>query len=236
MGETLEAQPAAWMLVCGGHHDESVAPRPSVAKRPLLYAVARRGLPNLIESTIVPAVMFFVFVKMVNAPIAMAAVLVWAYAAILRRVLRGSRIPAILILATLGLTVRTLVGLVSGSTFAYFIQPIATTVALAVVFLGSVVIGRPVIARLAHDFCPIAPEVANRPAVSRLFGGLTVLWAGVHVVTAAITFGMLVSMPVATFVAFKTVACLAVTVFAIVVTILWALRIVHSEKLVFATP
>jgi hypothetical protein len=43
-------------------------------------------------------------------------------------------------------------------------------------------------------------------------------------------------MPVATFVAFKTVACLAVTVFAIVVTILWALRIVHSEKLVFATP
>jgi hypothetical protein len=58
----------------------------------------------------------------------------------------------------------------------------------------------------------------------------------VHVVTAAITFGMLVSMPVATFVAFKTVACLAVTVGAIVVTILWALRIVHSEKLVFAAP
>jgi hypothetical protein len=166
----------------------------------------------------------------------MAAVLVWAYASILRRVLVGSRIPAILVLATLGLTVRTLVGLVSGSTFAYFIQPIATTVALAVVFLGSVAIGRPVIARLAHDFCPIAPEVAGRPAVSRLFGKLTVLWAGVHVVTAAITFGMLVSMPVATFVAFKTVACLAVTVGAIVLTILWALRIVHSEKLVFAAP
>jgi intracellular septation protein A len=242
MGEVLAAQPAppapsaSWMLVCGGHHDESATPRPTVAKLPLLCAVARRGLPNLIESTIIPALMFFVFVKVLNAPIAMAAVLVWAYAAILRRVLLGSRIPAILVLATLGLTVRTLVGLVSGSTFAYFIQPVATTVALAVVFLGSVVIGRPVIARLAHDFCPIAPEVAGRPAVLRLFGGLTVLWAGVHVVTAAITFGMLVSMPVATFVAFKTVACLAVTVGAIVVTILWALRIVRSEKLVFATP
>jgi hypothetical protein len=166
----------------------------------------------------------------------MAAVLVWAYVAILRRVIRGTPIPAILLLATLGLTVRTLVGIVSGSTFAYFIQPVATTVALAVVFLGSVVIGRPVIARLAHDFCPIAPEVAARPAVLRLFGGLTVLWAGVHVVTAAITFGMLVSMPVATFVAVKTVACLAVTVGAIVITILWALRIVRSERLVFSTP
>jgi len=223
------------MLVAGAHHDGSSAvPRPTIAKRPLLYAVARRGLPNLIESTIIPAVMFFVVVKMINAPIAMAAVLVWAYAAILRRVVRGSRIPAILVLATLGLTVRTLVGLLSGSTFAYFLQPIATTVALAAVFLGSVLIGRPVIARLAHDFCPIAPEVAGRPAVLRLFGGLTVLWAGVHVATAAITFGMLVSMPVATFVAFKTLACLAVTVGAIVVTILWALRIVRSEKLVFA--
>jgi hypothetical protein len=71
--------------------------------------------------------------------------------------------------------------------------------------------------------------------VLRLFGGLTVLWAGVHVVTAAITFGMLVSMPVATFVAFKTVACLGVTIGAIVITIFWALRIVRSERLVFAS-
>jgi phospholipid/cholesterol/gamma-HCH transport system permease protein len=110
----------------------------------------------------------------------------------------------------------------------------ATTVALAVVFLGSVVIGRPVIARLAHDFCPLAPEVAARPAVLRLFGGLTVLWAGVHIVTAAITFGMLVSMPVATFVAFKTLTCLGVTIGAIVITIMCALRVVRNERLVFA--
>ncbi len=234
MSETIAANPAAWMLIGGGHPDSLPADRASVAKLPLLTAVARRGLPNLIEATIVPAVMFFVVVTTVNAPLAMAAVLAWAYVAILRRVVRGARVPAILVLATLGLTVRTLVGLVSGSTFAYFLQPIATTVALAAVFLGSVLIGRPVIARLAHDFCPIAPEVAGRPAVLRLFGGLTVLWAGVHAATAAITLGMLVSMPVATFVAVKTVACLAVTVGAIVVTIFWALRIVRSEQLVFA--
>ena len=197
---------------------------PTCEKLPLLHAVARRGLPNLIEATVIPAVMFFVVVKTINVPVAMAAVLVWAYVAILRRVVRGTPIPAILVLATLGLTVRTPVGLVSGSTFAYFIQPIATTVALAALFLGSVVIGRPIIARLAHDFCPLAPDVAARPAVLRLFGGLTVLWAGVHIVTAAITFGMLVSMPVATFVAFKTLTCLAVTIGAIVITIFWALR------------
>jgi hypothetical protein len=233
MGEVIAVKAAPWMLVDGGGADGPKV-HPTCEKLPLLNAVARRGLPNLIEATVIPAVMFFVVVKTINAPVAMAAVLVWAYVAILRRVVRAIPIPAILVLATLGLTVRTLVGRVSGSTFAYFIQPIATTVALAVLFLGSVVIRRPVIARLAHDFCPLAPEVAARPAVLRLFGGLTVLWAGVHIVTAAITFGMLVSMPVATFVAFKTLTCLAVTIGAIVITILWALRVVRSERLVFA--
>lgn len=208
--------------------------RPHQAKMPLLMAVTRRGLPNLAESTLVPAVLFFVLVTTTNAFIAMAAVLVWAYGSILRRVFSGTRIPAILVLATMGLTVRTLVGLVSGSTFVYFVQPVATTIVLAVVFLGSALIGRPVIGRLAHDFCPMDEGLADRPAVARLFGGLTVLWAGVHLITALTTLGMLIAMPVAMFVAVKTVTCFAISVAAVVVTIWWALRIVHSERLVFA--
>jgi hypothetical protein len=233
MSETIAVKLAPWMLVGGGRTDDPPVGDPTSGKRSLLYAVARRGLPNLVEATVIPAVMFFVAVKTINVPVAMAAVLVWAYVAILRRLVRGTKVPAILVLATMGLTMRTLVGLASGSTFAYFIQPIATTVALAAVFAGSVVIGRPVVGRLAHDFCPLAPEVARRPAVLRLFGGLTLLWALVHIVTAAITFGMLTTMPVATFVALKTVACLSVTIGAIGITIVWALRVVHSEQLVF---
>jgi hypothetical protein len=214
------------------HREQQGAHRQS--RIPLLLAVARRGIPDLLESTIVPAVLFFVLVTMVNAPVAMAAVLTWAYGALLRRVLRGSRIPALLVLGTVGLTVRTLIGLLSGSTFAYFVQPVATTVVLAAVFLGSAMIGRPVIAKVAHDFCPIAAEVTHRPAVTRLFGNLTMLWAGAQLLTAGITFAMLVSMPVAMFVAVKTVAALAISVAAVVVTISWALRTVHSEQLVFA--
>ena len=63
---------------------------------------------------------------------------------------------------------------------------------------------------------------------------LTVLWAGVHLLTAATTLGMLMTMPVTTFVAVKTVTCLAITVSAIAVTILWALRTARREHLVFA--
>lgn len=201
----------------------------------MLLAVGRRSLPHVVEATIVPAVLFAVVVATIGAGVAMAVALGWAYVAVLRRVVTRRAVPSILVLATLGLTIRTLVGLVSGSTFAYFAQPVATTVALAAVFLGSVLIGKPVIARLAHDFCPISPEVATRPGVLRLFAGLTVLWAGVHLLTAATTLSMLVSMPVATFVAVKTVTCLAITALAVVATIWCALRTARSEGLVFAS-
>ena len=114
--------------------------------------------------------------------------------------------------------------------FFYFLQPLATTVALGFVFLGSVLVGRPLISRLAHDFCPIAPEVLLRPAVVELFVGLTVLWAGVHLLTAATTFGMLVSMPVATFVLVKTLTSLSITATAIALTVSWSIRIARREN------
>lgn len=227
-------EPPAWMLTARTRSDAERAGSAKLLKRPILLAVARRGIPNLVEATIIPAILFLVLVMTIGPAVAMIAVLAWSYGAILRRVLRAKRIPAILLLATLGLTVRTLVGLASGSTFAYFVQPIATTVALAVVFVGSVVIGRPVIARLADDFCPITSEVASRPAVCRLFAGLTILWAGVHLLSAATTFVMLVSMSVPMFVTLKTVASFGITVSAVVVTIVWALNTARREDLVFA--
>jgi hypothetical protein len=222
------------MLVADGAPSGHGTTRPPLAKGRILSAVARRGLPNIVEATLIPSSLFILLVATAGTAIAMVGVFAWSGAAILRRVVRGAPIPALLVLATIGLVVRTSVGLLSGSTFAYFLQPIATTVALAAVFLGSVLIGRPVIARLAHDFCPLDIDVARRPAVVELFAGLTVLWAGVHLLTAAATLGMLMTMPVTTFVAVKTVTCLAITVCAIVVTILWALRTARREHLVFA--
>jgi hypothetical protein len=153
---------------------------------------------------------------------------------VLRRLAFRQRIPSILMLGTLGIVVRTFVGLMSGSMFAYFLQPLGTTVALGALFLGSALVGRPVIGRLAHDFCPIAPEVADRPAVVQLFVGLTVLWAGVHLLTAMTTFGMLVSLPVPTFILVKTITSMSITVAAIVFTVSWSIRIARRENLVFA--
>jgi hypothetical protein len=222
------------LLVARPKGDDGEVHGPEFSKPTILAAVARRSLPNLIEATVVPAVLLYVLVVFVSGTVAIIGAMAWAFVAVARRLVVRKPIPAILILGTLGLVVRTLVGLLSGSMFAYFLQPLGTTVALGALFLGSVLIGRPVIGHLAHDFCPIAPEVASRPAVVQLFVGLTFLWAGVHILTAATTFGMLVSLPVPAFILVKTVTSFAITIAAVVLTVSWSIRIARREDLVFA--
>jgi intracellular septation protein A len=229
----MDASPATnvcSMLVAATSTDE---PGGHLSKPRVLAVLGRRSLPSLLEATVIPAVIFYVFLVNVGPGAAMLAVLAWSYGAVVRRLVSGRRIPAILMLAVLGLTVRTIFGIMSG-TFIYFLQPVVTTLALAAVFLGSLMFGRPIIGRLAGDFCPLSPEIANRPAVLRLFSGLTLLWAGVHLLTAATTFALLVSLPTESFVALKGVACLAITIGAIVLTVSWSIRTARAEDLVMA--
>ena len=214
--------------------DETRTATSTLPRRRVLAAVARRGLPGIIEASLVPSALFLIVTGAATATIAMLAVLVWGSTNILRRVLRGKSVPAVLLLAMGGLTFKTVVGVVSGSTFAYFLQPVATTVAIGAAFFGSVLVGRPLIARIAHDFCPISPEVAARPSVVRLFAGLTVLWATVQLVNAGATLGMLFSLPTTLFVVLKPAASLLVSAAAVTITVCWALRTAHREDLVFA--
>jgi hypothetical protein len=200
----------------------------------VLAAVARRGLPGIIEASVVPSALFLLVTGSFGATAAMVAVLVWGYGTMLRRVVRGKEVPSVLVLAMFGLTIKTIVGVVSGSTFAYFLQPVATTVAVGAAFFASVLVGRPLIARIAHDFCPISPEVAARPAVVRMFVGLTILWATVQLANAGATLGMLFSLPTTLFVVLKPASSLLISAAAVAITVCWALRIAHREELVFA--
>lgn len=230
-GALVKSRP---MLVASDQETRCAIEDAKFSKRSVLLVIGRRSLPHLLEATLIPAVLFWVALNTLGAGAAMIAVFLWTTGAIVRRVVRGHRIPGVLILATIGLMVRTLVGILTGSTFMYFMQPIATTVVLAGVFLGSVLIGRPLVATLAADFCPIDADLSSRPGVMQLFSGLTILWAAVHLANAAATFGLLVSLPTATFVALKTGACLAITFTGVLLTITWAIRIARAENLVFA--
>ena len=212
--------------------DPSTHPQPLVlSKLAIVAAVARRSGPHVIEATVIPAVLFYGCFMAAGIGAAYVAALGWSYAALGRRLVRRYPVPPILVLGIIGITVRTLVAVISHSSFIYFFQPILGTVAMGCVFLISVGIGRPLIGRLADEFWPITPEVAARPGVMRLFRRLTLLWAAVNLASAALTMVLLVSLPLGVFLAVKQVSGLAVTAGAVFLTVSLSLRTARREGL-----
>jgi hypothetical protein len=203
----------------------------SPSKLSVVKAVGRRMVPYLIEATIIPTALFYVFLITFELKWAIVAALAWTYTAIGRRLVTGSPISGLLVLATLGISVRTVVYLLSGNSFVYFLQPIMRTLATAAVFALSVCVGRPLIARFAGDFCPLTPDVQRRTAVVQLFRRLTYLWAGVNALTAAATLTLLLTVPVAVFVVTATVSAWIITCSGVVLTVSEAVRTASREGL-----
>jgi hypothetical protein len=177
-------------------------------------------------------VLFYVCLMAIGLEAAYLSALAWSYAALGRRLASRRPVPPLLVLGVIGITVRTLVAVVSRSSFVYFFQPVLATVAMGFVFLISIPIGRPLIGRLAGEFWPITADEAARPGILRLFRNLTLLWAAVNFASAALTLSLLVSLPLAAFLPVKQLAGFGLSGMAIFVTITLSLRAAHREGLV----
>ena len=208
-----------------------VAWRMSPSKVSVVKAVTRRMVPYLVEATLIPTALFYVFFITFGLVWAILAAVGWTYAAVGRRVITGRSVPALLMLATLGISLRTGVYLLSSNSFVYFVQPILRTVATGAFFAMSVIVGRPLIARFAADFCHLSSDVASRPEVVRLFRRLTYLWAGVNALAAAVSLTLLLTLPVAVFVGAETAAAWVITCSGVALTVSDSVRTARREGL-----
>jgi intracellular septation protein A len=200
-----------------------------LSRSSVFVAVVRRSGPHLLEASLIPTGLFYGCLVMAGLGTAYAAALIWLYASVLVRVLRHRPIPPLLVLAVIGITVRTTVSITSGSSFVYFAQPVANSLVMAGVFLISIVLGRPLIEKLALEFWPLTPELLALPSVTQLLRGLTFLWAGVNLAMGLTTLTLLLCLPLATYVAVKQFASLAITGTGIAITIDRAMRIARQE-------
>jgi hypothetical protein len=213
--------------------DTTVAADVDTAPLPLpkLRAIARHAVPNLIECTLVPTLIFSVVLQLSGLVTASLAALGWSYAMLVRRLIMRIRVPGLLMLTCLGLTVRTVVVVASGSAFIYFLQPIAATTLVGLTFLASSLTKSPMVDRLAKDFCPLTDDIVGRRRVKRLFRRLTVMWAAVNLLNAAVTCWLLLTQSLAVFVAVKPLSAMVVTWTAVAVTVMWSLRVARQEGL-----
>src|SRR5688572_999291 len=174
--------------------------RTNPTKRSVMVAVLRRLWPCLLEATLIPTALCYAGLLIHGLGLGIAAASIWTYLAVGRRIASGRPVPGLLVLATLGLSVRLTLYILNDNAFVYFLQPIARSSATAVLFALSAMLGRPLIARFAGDFCSFTSDVEARPAIEALFRRLTYLWASAQAALAVINMTLLLTVPVTVFI------------------------------------
>jgi intracellular septation protein A len=191
--------------------------------------MARYALPNILEGTVWPFVMFYVFLWATNVWGALLAALAYSYIGVARKLMRGERVSGLLAITTLTLTVRTILGLASGSVVVYFLQPSLAKAALAAVLLFSLTGKEPLLVKLARDFVPLSEDVMTRPCVRRFFVHATVLWVVLLLVHSGLATYVLLNESVSFYVAFKSVLNLVVKGGGIALSFAWFVFIARSN-------
>ncbi|MGE0139555.1 MAG: VC0807 family protein [Ilumatobacteraceae bacterium] len=197
----------------------------------VVFAVARRLLPYLVEATMIPTALYYAGLVTLGQMWGIVAAAAWTYVSVARRILHRKPVPGLLVVASVGISVRVGTYLVNESSFVYFVQPIIKTVATALLFAVSVIVGKPLVARFAADFCTFGDDVGRRPAIVSLFRRLTFLWAGAQITIAGAHLALLLTVPVAVFVG--TAAAIAWTVMCagVVLTVADAVRTTRNDGL-----
>ena len=197
----------------------------------------RHALPNVIEGKLLPAALFIGLLEVWGTRTAVLGALAFALAAMVGRVARSKTIPGILWLTTLGLLARTIAALATGSVIIYFLQPTIATALVGFAFLISVPLRKPLVERLALDFCPLDDETRNHPQLQRFFRHVSLWWAFTSMVNFGITLWMLLSQSATTFVVVKSFLGPVTTTVTLAVAFLWfrAMMAASGTTVVFAT-
>jgi intracellular septation protein A len=191
---------------------------------PSLRQVARRAVPQVVDGAVLPVVLFVSVDRFAGVGLAMVAGLSWSAIAILRRALRSRRVPAMCILGTGMLAVRSTLVLTTGSAFLYFLQPTVGTAVVALAFLLSVPAGQPLSGRFAGDFVTLPVDLLRERHVQRFFVHNSMMWALVGLINASVAYLLLVTLAAPTFAITQTTVFIAVTVVAVGVSFLWFRR------------
>ena len=207
-------------------HPVSTLPEP-----PSIGSIVARLAVNLLVAVVVPGVIFYFALVAAGLNAAVLLALGWAAGAIVWRRVTGRPVSGRLVLTVAVMAARTAFTLVTGNGFIYFFQPVITDGAVGTLFLVSALTARPLVARLAGDFYPMNDDVAGRPRIRRLFKYLTVMWSFVILTKGAVTLYLLESQSMVSFVLIKNVAMLALTIGAVAITVVAAMRVARKESL-----
>jgi len=191
--------------------------------RPIL----RQVLTRVLLVSLLPMGVFYTSLTCFGLRTAALITATLYYGGLLSRLLRRKPVLAAALFTAGFLALRIIVVFWTGSAFLYFIQPVIGTVAVATVFATSALAGRPVLDRLAHDFCPFSDELSTELRQARFFNWLSAVWATTYCVNAMGTIWLLTNASLNGFIVMKAVLGPVITLAAAVTSYLifrWTMR------------
>ena len=199
---------------------------------PSLRVLLRRAGQHLLESTLVPLGLFYLMLTVIGFKGGLIAALAWSLSALGRRLVLRKPVPGVLVLTTLLLVVRTVIGYCTGSIFLYFLQPTLQNFVIGFVFLATASIGRPLLGRLAMDFCAFPELISGHPRVQRFFRRVSLLWALVFVTNGIGTLFVLARETVGNFLMVSTAGSYSLVGLTAVLSLWWFRRCLYGQGIV----
>lgn len=164
--------------------------RPDVDMPPLRSMIGSIG-SQVIEGTLIPALIFWSMLHLTGLVWALFAGLAWCYLAIVRRWAKGVALPAVLVVGALLFTTRTGVALAFHSTFIYLLTPTINAFVLAAAFAASAIVRRPLTERFAQDFVGLPAHVTGLAKVHSALRRLSLVWALVNIINGGVALQLL---------------------------------------------
>lgn len=195
-----------------------MAKQPHVIDLPHRRALLRHAGRTILHVSILPLAIFYLAYTVAGLSWAIGAALAWYYIGLARKVLRGQRVLMAMVIGAGLLTIRAITTLITGSAVLYFLQPVAGTVATATGIAVTALAGRPMLDRLAHEFCPLPDELSDRLRQHRFFGRLSIVWSLTYLVNAIGTVWLLTASSIDGFIMIKTLMSPILTGIAVVVS------------------
>ena len=190
---------------------------------PRLTQLALHALPRVLEGMIAPVVVFYAGLVVIGLGGALVTAVAWVYGGILIRLVRRRPIPGTLLLAALGVTARAGMAALTGSAVVYFLQPTLGTLLVAMAFLASVPLRRPLAAKVAGDLVPLPEGFLAHQRVHRFFLRMSLLWSLVFTLNTGLSVWLLFRHSIEAYLWIRTPAVALLGAAAVVIS-LWGFK------------
>ena len=150
-------------------------PSPSEPVRPDPAGPDRsRGDRSKVWDSVLPIALFIGLERLWGLAAGVTGATLWSLKIVVGRRRRGEEIGRYLPILVAYLVVRAVIGIVTDSDAVYFGIGIGTKAAIGAALIGTVVVGRPFLARYAHLVVPFDQTTRDHPRYRQVMGHLTI--------------------------------------------------------------